>query len=192
MIENLPESNGSIFIHDSKVLKIFDSRSKMPTNYHDHSTRLKTSIRTYLILYPAQFKNFGILPMYWYYRILRTLGGIFATLYTLMAPLKTAPFTVAWYYTGRSSTDLLEYLFNIKTGYHLLNFRYQIILCNTRIAKISVVFLQHLRTDQRVLQTTPYVPTCITSYRLTSDCSFDCMHLLHYSVHVIRKRCVES
>ena len=43
--------------------------------------------------------------------------------------------------------------------YHLLNSCYQVILCDTGIAKISVVSLQYLRTDCKILQTTHYDPT---------------------------------
>ena len=83
------------------------------------------------------------------------LEAFFATSITLMAPLKIVPFTVAWYYTGGSFAISFWY----QDRYHLLNSCYQVILCDTGIAKISVVFLQYLRTDRKILQTTHYVPT---------------------------------
>ena len=50
-------------------------------------------------------------------------------------------------------------IFSISRQIPLTKFLTQVILCDTGIAKISVVSLQHLRTDRRFLQTTPYVPT---------------------------------
>ena len=48
---------------------------------------------------------------------------------------------------GRIFDRSLGISFQYQDRYHLLNFRYRIILCNTGIAKILIVFLQHLHTD---------------------------------------------
>ena len=91
MIDNLPESNGYIFLSMTQKFWRFLTLD-----------RTKPSIWAHRDPTPKSSRFFSILSTSHTYCESRTLGGIFATLYTLMAPLKTVPFTVAWYYTGGS------------------------------------------------------------------------------------------
>ena len=100
VIENSPESNGYIFLSMTWKFWRFSTFNQTTPNIEVH--RDPTLIK---------FKNFLILPTQRSYWIIRTIRRHFCDVKTLKTPLKTVPFTVAWYYIGGS----LQYLFNIKT-----------------------------------------------------------------------------